>query len=145
MFLKILQNSQKNTCVRASFLIKFRPATLLKKRLWHRCFSVNFAKYSRAPVFIEHLWWLLLVWCNWNNIVITRVWLQIFICMTWWTFLGLWLAPRIQLTFTVRYNGAIFCDQISHAFCWSLFLKVHITFIPSLHAKIYIYCITTYV
>ena len=26
-----------------------RPATLLKKRLWHRCFPVNFAKFSRTP------------------------------------------------------------------------------------------------
>ena len=26
-----------------------RPATLLKKRLWHRCFSVNFAKFPRTP------------------------------------------------------------------------------------------------
>ena len=25
------------------------PATLLKKRLWHRCFLVNFAKILRAP------------------------------------------------------------------------------------------------
>ena len=25
-----------------------RPATLLKKRLWHRCFPVNFAKFLRA-------------------------------------------------------------------------------------------------
>ena len=24
-----------------------RPATLLKKRLWHRCFPVNFAKFLR--------------------------------------------------------------------------------------------------
>ena len=38
-----------------------RPATLLKKRLWHRCFPVNFAKFLRTPFFIEHLWWLLLV------------------------------------------------------------------------------------
>ena len=37
-----------------------RPATLLKKRLWHRCFPVNFAKFLRTPFFIEHLWWLLL-------------------------------------------------------------------------------------
>ena len=36
-----------------------RPATLLKKRLWHRCFTVNFAKFLRTPFFIEHLWWLL--------------------------------------------------------------------------------------
>ena len=26
-----------------------RPATLLKKRLWHRCFAVNFAKFLRTP------------------------------------------------------------------------------------------------
>ena len=25
------------------------PATLLKKRPWHRCFAVNFAKFLRAP------------------------------------------------------------------------------------------------
>ena len=37
-----------------------RPATLFKKRLWQRCFPVNFAKFLRAPFFIEHLWWLLL-------------------------------------------------------------------------------------
>ena len=37
-----------------------RPVTLLKKRLWHRCFPVNFVKFLRTPFFIEHLWWLLL-------------------------------------------------------------------------------------
>ena len=36
-----------------------RPATLLKKRLSHRCFSVNFAKFLRTPFLTEHLWWLL--------------------------------------------------------------------------------------
>ena len=35
--------------VRKSFLRNFvRPATLLKKRLWHRCFAVNFAKILRV-------------------------------------------------------------------------------------------------
>ena len=29
----------------------FRPATLLKKRLWHRCFPVNFAKFLRTPFY----------------------------------------------------------------------------------------------
>ena len=38
-----------------------RPATLLRKGLWHRCFPVNFAKFIRTPFIIEHLWWLLLV------------------------------------------------------------------------------------
>ena len=35
-----------------------RPATLLKKRLWHRCFPVNFAKFLRAPILTKHLKWL---------------------------------------------------------------------------------------
>ena len=26
-----------------------RPATLLKKRPWHRCFPVNFAEFLRTP------------------------------------------------------------------------------------------------
>ena len=26
------------------------PPTLLKKRLWHRCFPVNFAKFLRTPL-----------------------------------------------------------------------------------------------
>ena len=37
-----------------------RPATLLKRRLWHRCFPMNLAKFLRTPFCIEHLWWLLL-------------------------------------------------------------------------------------
>ena len=37
-----------------------RPATLLKMRLWHRCFPVNFAKFLRTPFFTEHLKRLLL-------------------------------------------------------------------------------------
>ena len=38
-----------------------RPATLSKKRLWHRCFPENFAKFLRITFFIEQLWWLLLI------------------------------------------------------------------------------------
>ena len=34
--------------------------TLLKKRLWHRCILVNFAKYLRTAFFIEHLRWVIL-------------------------------------------------------------------------------------
>ena len=28
----------------------------IKKRLWQRCFSVNFAKFLRTPFFAEHVW-----------------------------------------------------------------------------------------
>ena len=38
-----------------------RPAALLKKRLWHRYFPVNIAKFLRTPLFTERLRWLLLV------------------------------------------------------------------------------------
>ena len=38
-----------------------RPATLLKMRLWHRCVTVNFAKFLRTSFFTEHLRWLLLL------------------------------------------------------------------------------------
>ena len=58
LFLKVSWNSKENTCVGFSFLIKFGvklqatagllPATLLKKRLQDRCFSVNFAKFVRT-------------------------------------------------------------------------------------------------
>ena len=29
--------------------LSLRPATLLKKRLWYRCFPVNFVKFLRTP------------------------------------------------------------------------------------------------
>ena len=63
VFLEISQNSHKKACARVSSFSKVtgqRPATLLKKRLWHRSFPVNFAKFLRAPFFTEHLRWLLL-------------------------------------------------------------------------------------
>ena len=47
VLLKISKNSQENTCARFSFL---------KKRLWRRCFPVNFAKFLRRLFFAEHLW-----------------------------------------------------------------------------------------
>ena len=37
-----------------------KPATLLKQRLWHKCFPVKFAKFLIIPFLIEHLRWLLL-------------------------------------------------------------------------------------
>ena len=41
--------------------LQVEPATLLKNRIWHGCFPVNFAKLFRIPPFsIELLWWLLL-------------------------------------------------------------------------------------
>ena len=44
MFIRIFPNSQKNSCARVSF------SALLKKRLWYRCFPVNFAKFCETPL-----------------------------------------------------------------------------------------------
>ena len=63
VFLEISEHTQENTCARVSFFNKvagLKPATLLKKRLWHRCFPMNAVKFLRTPFHIEHLWWLLL-------------------------------------------------------------------------------------
>ena len=58
VFFNILHNSQENTCARVSFLIK--------KRLWLRCFPVNFfAKFLRRLFYRKPLgdcfWQLLLI------------------------------------------------------------------------------------
>ena len=59
----------KHPCQSLFFL---RLATLLKKRLWHRCFPRNFAKFLRTPP-TEHLRWLLRFltvpkkYCMWMN------------------------------------------------------------------------------
>ena len=66
----VLRNFAKFTCTRVSFLMKLQAwalKTLLKKRLWHRCFPVNFAKFLRTRFFTEHLWWLLLCFTQFST------------------------------------------------------------------------------
>ena len=45
----------KNLCQSLFFnkVAGLRPATSLKKRLWHRCFPVNFAKFLRTPFLLD--------------------------------------------------------------------------------------------
>ena len=51
----------KHLCQSLIFnVVGLRPTTLLKKRLWHRCFPVNLAKFLRASFFTKHRQWLLL-------------------------------------------------------------------------------------
>ena len=40
------------------------PATLLKKKLWHRCFPANSVKFIKTPFYKEHLLWLFLILLN---------------------------------------------------------------------------------
>ena len=49
---------RKHLC--QSLFLGMRPATLLKKRLWNRCFPVNFAKFLRTSFLKENVRWLLL-------------------------------------------------------------------------------------
>ena len=51
VFLKIFQNSQENTCVGVSFLIKLQSWGNLKKSLRNRSFLTNFVKLLRIPSF----------------------------------------------------------------------------------------------
>ena len=80
VFLKISQNSQENTCARVSFLIKLLD--LLKNRLWHSCFPVDFAKFLRTP-FLENTFGLLLLEgerLSWNTYVRSQChWSQYFL------------------------------------------------------------------
>ena len=50
----------KHLCQSPFFNIVAGLATPFKKRLWHRCFPVNFVKFLRTSFYMEHLWWLLL-------------------------------------------------------------------------------------
>ena len=48
-----MQNPQEKHLCQSIFFNKvagLRSATLLKKKLWHRCFPVNFAKFLRTPL-----------------------------------------------------------------------------------------------
>ena len=49
----------------------FRSATLLKKRLWHRCFSVHFTKFLRSPFLQNTSGRLLLTIAIYNNFIKT--------------------------------------------------------------------------
>ena len=62
LFLKISQNSQKNTCSRVSFLIKLKALAcyFLKKDTLTLVFSCEFYEIFKNTFFTEHLQWLLL-------------------------------------------------------------------------------------
>ena len=63
VFLETSQNSTGKHFFQSLFFNKItdlRPATLLKKGLWHSWIPVNFAKFLQTRFLTEHLWWLLL-------------------------------------------------------------------------------------
>ena len=50
------------------------PAALLKKRLWHRCFSVNLKKFLRTAFFIEHFWTTASGFSYWLHTIRSEKW-----------------------------------------------------------------------
>ena len=55
VFLKISQNSQKDTSVGDSFCCRPETCNFTKKEtLAHMYFPVNFVKFLKTPFFIEH-------------------------------------------------------------------------------------------
>ena len=53
ILISIIQHEQNYLTI---LIISLKAATLLKNRLWHKCFSVNFAKFLGPTFFIEHIW-----------------------------------------------------------------------------------------
>ena len=60
MFLEILQNSQENTCVRVSFLIKLQAeaetCNYIKNEALAQVLSCEFCEISKNIFFPEHFW-----------------------------------------------------------------------------------------
>ena len=58
VFLRILQNSQENTCARVPFLIKFQASAFNtnKKEILAKVFPCEFCKNFKTTFFPEHLW-----------------------------------------------------------------------------------------
>ena len=52
LFLNILQYSQESTCCSSLFkkVADLKPCNFIKKKLQHRCFSVNIAEFLRTPI-----------------------------------------------------------------------------------------------
>ena len=63
IFRNFTKFTRKHLCQSLFFkkVVGLRPATLLKKRLSHKCFPVNFVKFLRTP-FLQNTSWQLLLW-----------------------------------------------------------------------------------
>ena len=83
MFLEISENSQENTCVRDSFLIKLKAkaCNFIKKESLAHVFSWKFLKFLRTPFFTEHLRWLLL---NFKKFTFARLFSINFLSKSLW-------------------------------------------------------------
>ena len=119
-----------------------RPETLLKKRLWHRCFPVNFAKFLKTSFLTEHLWWLLLsvsdfdYQIQWRNnltmaFVITFVQINTCILLCFYLFLLVWSSfNHVDSTYYLFY-----CERLLPKF---LFFKSQMIYFIRCKADVYL-------
>ena len=57
----VLRNFAKYTGKHLCQSLLIEACNFIKKELWQRCFSVDFAKFLRTPFLTKHFRWLLLV------------------------------------------------------------------------------------
>ena len=144
MFLEISWNSQQNTFARVSFLIKLQQASnFIEKRLWHRCFPVNFMKFLRTPflqntsgrllLFVQNVYYLKNIWSA--NIIKPNVdWRYSFYILldrTQNTSSMSILTPRRKHSFNSSYQSS--SSNFRESFQWA---KVKVVFdIPNLQGN----------
>ena len=85
--------TEKHLCQSLLFnkVTGLRLATLLKKRLWHRCFPVNIVEFLRTTFYLDNLWWLLL-FMIFSVLVLFVIGISLSILSNK-TFLTFWLNP----------------------------------------------------
>ena len=92
-FLKISKYSHNSNCVGVCFYIKvqaFSTETLLK-RLQHRCFPMNIAKFLRATILKNICEWPFEHFATWgNNIASNRKWRRHFLSARWKKLAFIW-------------------------------------------------------
>ena len=76
---------RKTPCFGVSFLIKLQ-VFILKKKLQHWCFPVDFEKFLRKPFFLEHpqwqLFWISLTYFGGNDEIHNHLFIYLFLlCM----------------------------------------------------------------
>ena len=112
-----------------------KPATLFKKRLWHRYFPVSFVKFLRTPFLTEHLQWLLLAipgrlyrvehFCYADQVIPSRRFLLFCVGYSWSRTFVLCYSEQVRLSITfllfqVSYTQDVYTEQKLSAILCSL-------------------------
>ena len=107
------------------------------KRIWHRCFPMNFANLLRTPFFIEPLWLLLLkpvIWFHLHVLISTCFFLVILISFLtrfysilpyfWLIFNWFWSMLGLLLTVSTRFCSVLFGSCLSNHLMKMVFINV---------------------